>query len=207
MRDLIPKKEILGLLAEQQQLMNPMERNLAELASLCSKFGKYLKLSPNNISILEAGAYLHDVGNLLIDSSILRQSGKLNCAEWELVRQHPSLGKRLLGEFASFQPVLEIVEMHHERIDGNGYPSGLEGDEIPFLVQVFSVCDTWHSMRSDRNHRKALPLEESINLLKQEAEFGLFDESLVSEFLSFIDNQLIFQPPGITGTVEVSEAT
>jgi HD-GYP domain-containing protein (c-di-GMP phosphodiesterase class II) len=186
MRDLLPKKDVLELLAQQQQFHDPLERSLPQLVKLCSDFGKYLRLLPYDLATLEAGAYLHDIGNLFVDTSILQQSGRLNYAQWSAIRQHTIAGKRLLEDFASFQPILEIVELHHERINGTGYPHSLEGAEIPYLVQVFSICDCWHALLSERSYRAAKTVEQALAAIKQEVSMNSIDAALASTFFEFL---------------------
>lgn len=187
MRDLLPKKEVLELLAQQQQFHDPLEKSLPCLVKLCSNFGKYLRLLPQDLAALEAGAYLHDIGNLFIDTAILQQPGQLNYGQWAAIRQHTITGKRLLEDFAIFQPALEVVELHHERINGVGYPYGLEGAEIPYLVQVFSICDSWHALLSKRSYRAANTIEQALAVIRQEVSMDMLDAKLASTFFEFLN--------------------
>lgn len=185
LRDLISKDDILGLLKQQQQLKEP-HLDLDRLALCCRLFGSFLELSPDEIAILEAGAYLHDVGHLLIDDGILRYPGKLNLTQWEVVKAHTSLGVRVLEDCKAFAEVMQIVELHHERVDGTGYPRRLSGGSIPRLVQVFALCDVWCALISERPHRPAYSISGALCILREQIECGHHEQELGESFLEFV---------------------
>jgi len=101
------------------------------------------------------GALLHDVGKLLVPAEVLNKPGKLDDYEWALVRRHPAAGVELLADIEFPWDVVPIVQSHHERWDGTGYPRGLRGEQIPLAARLFAVVDVWDALRSDRPYRKA----------------------------------------------------
>jgi HD-GYP domain-containing protein (c-di-GMP phosphodiesterase class II) len=110
-------------------------------------------------SQLAFGFLLHDVGKLAIPDAILNKPGELEEGEWELMREHPEHGARILAEVPFLDRALEVVRHHHERWDGNGYPDGLAGDEIPLWARIFAIVDTVDAITSDRPYRPARSLD------------------------------------------------
>ncbi len=120
--------------------------------------GAELGLSAQQLRNLEFGALLHDVGKIAIPKEIINKPGKLDPAEWTIIKTHTSEGQRMLDRVGGFmREVGLIVRCHHERWDGGGYPDGLSGDAIPLEARIIACCDTWNAMRTDRCYRKALP--------------------------------------------------
>jgi cyclic di-GMP phosphodiesterase len=130
---------------------------------------------------LAYGFLLHDVGKLSVPDAILTKPGRLTGAEWELMRRHPREGARILAGIPFLGRALHIVLYHHERWDGQGYPHGLRGEEIPQWARLFAIVDTVDAMTSDRPYRAALSLDEALEELRAQA--GLqFDPECVAAF-------------------------
>jgi len=111
-------------------------------------------------SSAEYGFLLHDVGKIGIPDRILQKPGSLNREEWAQMETHTILGEQMLGGVAFLQGAgLAVVRSHHERWDGQGYPDGLRGAEVPLGARIFAVADTLDAMTSDRPYRRALPWE------------------------------------------------
>lgn len=107
----------------------------------------------------EYGFLLHDVGKIAIPDAVLKKEGPLDEEEWEIMRSHAEMGRRILQDIPFLAGAREIVYAHHERWDGRGYPRGLAGEDIPLGARIFSIADSFDAMRSDRPYRKALPIE------------------------------------------------
>ena len=122
--------------------------------------GLELRLPPPRLHKLDYGAYLHDLGKIEVPDSILQKPGKLTPGEWDVIKQHPVTGRRLL-EMTSMVSVGEIVEQHHEKLDGSGYPYGLSGHAILTESYIVAVVDTYDAMTTDRPYRRALSHEEA----------------------------------------------
>jgi len=137
---------------------------------------------PNEREILEYGALLHDIGKIGIPEGLLHKNGRLTDEEVRIFNQHPTIGANILKEVEFFRPCLPIVRSHHEWHDGHGYPDGLKGDEIDFLVKIVSVADAFDAMTSTRPYRLALPVDRALGELS--AGKGVqFDPELVDLFL------------------------
>jgi uncharacterized domain HDIG len=151
--------------------------------------GEKIGLSPSELELLKVAALLHDIGKLAIPDHILMKPGRLSDEEFDVIRQHPAIGYELLKDLPEVQDILPIVRWHHERIDGRGYPDGLKGNEIPFLVRIVSVADAFDAMTSTRVYRSSLHVEEVRKQLITNANTQ-FDEQLVKLFLDIIDEQM-----------------
>jgi HD-GYP domain-containing protein (c-di-GMP phosphodiesterase class II) len=137
---------------------------------------------------IEYGALLHDLGKLGIDQALLSKSGPLTDAEYALVKKHPALGYQLLQDIEMFEGIAPIVLYHHEWVNGQGYPEGLAGEEIPLGARMVSIVDAWQTMLSDQPYRKALPRTNAIAELRQQAGTQ-FDPKLVDIFLHVIEDK------------------
>src|SRR5581483_11641225 len=105
---------------------------------------------------------LHDIGKIGIPDAILHKPGPLNDREWEVMRQHPVIGERILRAIPGMGQVARIVRHEHERWDGCGYPDGLAGEEIPLGSRIILACDAYHAMVSDRPYRKGMSHAEAL---------------------------------------------
>jgi putative nucleotidyltransferase with HDIG domain len=116
---------------------------------------RHLALSEAEVDIIRLGALLHDIGKIGVADHILRKPGPLSADEFEQIRRHPGLGARILRKVPFLEPHLAIVELHHERPDGKGYPFGLLGDNIPLDARIVHVADAFDAMTSARAYRPA----------------------------------------------------
>jgi putative nucleotidyltransferase with HDIG domain len=117
--------------------------------------GRHMNLGPQELDVLRLGALLHDIGKIGLADEILRKPGALTSDEFEQIKRHPVLGARILRQVPFFAPHMPIVELHHERPDGQGYPLGLRGDEIPLAARIVHVADAFDAMTSARAYRPA----------------------------------------------------
>jgi diguanylate cyclase (GGDEF)-like protein/putative nucleotidyltransferase with HDIG domain len=114
------------------------------------------------------GALLHDVGKLMIPSEVLNKPGRLNEEEWELMRQHPTAGAEMLQEIEFPWDVRPIVESHHERWDGAGYPHGLAGEAIPLTARILCIADVYDALTSERSYKRALSHDVAMDILRRD---------------------------------------
>ena len=134
-------------------------------------------------------AYLHDIGKIAIPDAILRKAGKLTREEMEVMRSHAWIGYNMVSHVSFLAPIGEIVLSHHERYDGNGYPQGLVGDQIPLGARIFAVADTLDAMTTDRPYRKALPFCAAREEILRESGHQ-FDPKVVQAFLSIPQHEI-----------------
>ena len=143
-----------------------------------------LNLPEKDVERIKLGALLHDIGKIGIPENVLKKPSKLNDEEWEIMKQHPTIGaEKVLLPNDSLHDLIPIVKYHHEHWDGSGYPEKLKGDEIPLFARIVSVADAYHALISDRPYRKGLSVEKACEILRVGS--GLqWDESLVREFIN-----------------------
>ena len=127
--------------------------------------GRTLSLSADDLEVLRLGALLHDIGKIGVPDDVLRKPGALTDAEFEFIRQHPVLGARILRSVPFLARHIPIVELHHERPDGRGYPTGLRGDDIPLAARIVHVADAYDAMTSARAYRGARPSGDALREL------------------------------------------
>ena len=126
------------------------------VSAISVTIGRQMALDAEDIDILRLGALLHDIGKIGISDHVLRKPEALTAEEFELIKEHPVLGARMLRSVPFLTQHLPIVELHHERPDGRGYPYGLTADEIPMLARIVHVADAFDAMTSARAYRPAL---------------------------------------------------
>lgn len=143
-----------------------------------------INLPESEVERIKIGAMLHDVGKIGIPESVLKKPGKLTDEEWEIMKQHPTIGaEKVLAPNEALRDLIPIVKYHHERLDGKGYPEKLKGNEIPLAARIVSVADAYHALVSDRPYRKGMPIEKACAILKEGAGIQ-WDADLVRQFIS-----------------------
>jgi putative nucleotidyltransferase with HDIG domain len=149
------------------------EEHTRRVALLAARVGEELKLPPSLRRRLAVGGLLHDIGKLAVPLEILRKPGPLDDAEFAEIRKHPESGRRLLEELGGFsETVRRLVSDHHERLDGTGYPRGLEGGDLALETRILAACDVYDALVSDRVYRAAWTPERALALLHEESGTG-----------------------------------
>ena len=145
------------------------------------KFGQACGLSRFEIEALHIGTLLHDIGKIGVPDQVLSKSGKLSREEFDMMKQHPTMGYEIIRDLPLPGEVKMIVRHHHEHFDGKGYPDGLKGEEIPKLVRIFSVLDTYEALVGKRPYKASFsPEEAKQELLKNAGK--QFDPEIVEKF-------------------------
>jgi putative nucleotidyltransferase with HDIG domain len=142
------------------------------------EIGKDLGLSESGLDAIRAASMLHDIGKLAVPEHIISKPGKLTRAEFEKMKIHPVVGAEILERVRFPYPVVPIVHSHHEKWDGTGYPDGLKGNEIPIGARILAAVDCLDALASDRQYRRALPLDEAMARVAAEAGTA-FDPAVV----------------------------
>jgi diguanylate cyclase (GGDEF)-like protein/putative nucleotidyltransferase with HDIG domain len=140
---------------------------------------KELGLSSDDMEAVHAAALLHDIGKLAVPEHIISKPGRLTPEEFEKMKIHPLVGAEILERVRFPYPVVPIVRAHHEKWDGSGYPLGLKGEEIPMGARILSAVDFLDALASDRQYRRALPLQEVMRRLEEESGRS-FDPKVVA---------------------------
>jgi len=156
------------------------------LAFYATTLATSLGLSEHDLEALRAGGLIHDIGKVAVPEAILLKPGRLSREEVKIMEQHPVVGEHICAPLKSFRRVLPIIRHHHERMDGSGYPDGLEGDSIPLAARILQVVDIYDALTTDRSYRKALAPSCALDMLVREVERGWLDGMLVDHFLSVI---------------------
>lgn len=146
--------------------------------------GKTLGLSEHDLRVLHDASLLHDIGKIGVYDRILLKPAGLSEEEFKLMKSHPELAVQILSSLSFLKDHLPLIEHHHERQDGSGYPLGLRGDQIPLGARIIQVADTWDAMTSDRPYRRRLDSTIAENELKKNAGTQ-FDPRVVDAFLDW----------------------
>jgi HD-GYP domain-containing protein (c-di-GMP phosphodiesterase class II) len=150
---------------------------------LAELMARGLSLSPHEIERFRIAGLVHDVGKIGVPEAVLCKPGKLTDEEFELIKQHPTIGHEILKDIPAMSDVLPGVLSHHEKWNGKGYPRGIAGEEIPLVARVLALCDTFDAMSSSRSYRSAIPQQKVIEELHRCAG-SQFDPALVPVFTS-----------------------
>jgi len=152
---------------------------------------KGLGLSDGFCQLLLQAAPMHDVGKIGIPDAVLLKPGKLDADEWNLMRTHPEMGAKIMGEHSDeLLKMARIVALtHHEKWNGTGYPNNLSGEEIPLSGRIVAVADVFDALTTERPYKKAWEVDKAVNLIKEESG-AHFDPSIVDVFLECLPDML-----------------
>ncbi len=178
-------QSILGFARAIEQ-NDPYTRGHSDRVARYSRIiAEELKFEAQLVEDIFFAGQLHDIGKIGISSQKLNKAGKLNAPEIRMFRRHPEMGKQILEPIPFMRHLISGVYCHHERYDGQGYPQGLAGEEIPLMGRIIAVADTYDAMTSDRSYRKALPMQVALDELG--ANLGTqFDPMVVQAFLAAV---------------------
>jgi DNA-binding CsgD family transcriptional regulator len=154
----------------------------ARVLMVALQLARRIGINGRQMQAVELGSMLHDVGILAIPAGILTKSGPLSDDEWRIVRAHPLVGSKIVREIGFARTVAPIVLHHHERYDGQGYPSGLKGHSIPLPARIIAIADAYCAMTSPQAYREALPLDHARAEIIRNASTQ-FDPEVVRVFL------------------------
>jgi len=150
-------------LAAALDARDPYTAGHSERVSVLSvAIARALHLAENDIEVIRLGALLHDIGKIGVPDEVLKKPGALSAAEFDIIKQHPVAGARILRSVPFLESHIPIVELHHERPDGRGYPHGLRGDEIPMHARIVHVADAYDAITSKRAYRGARPSGDAL---------------------------------------------
>ncbi len=157
-----------------------------ETLGLVNAICEELRLSPSACEYIADVALLHDIGKIGIPNEILHEPGKLSDEQWEVMKQHPVIGERIVVTVPGLEEVARAIRHEHERWDGGGYPDGLKAGEIPLASRIVLVCDAFHAMTSDRPYRRAMSVDDARLELSRNAGTQ-FDPTVVGALLHVLD--------------------
>ena len=180
---------ITGLEAKDPYTRGHSERVAQYAVLLATEAG----LDENTLKEVETAALLHDLGKLSVGGSVLRKAGKLDDEEWTAMKRHPDTGASMIERIPHLKGLAPSVAAHHERLDGSGYPLGLEADDIPLFARILAIADSYDAMTTDRPYRPGLCKEEAVSELLDCSD-RLYDLGLVR---TFIDALNVAAPPAL----------
>ena len=171
-----------------------MDRHAYRVAEFAEELGRELGFNEKEIEELNIASLFHDIGKAAIDKRIFYKPSKLNEDEWDKVMKHPEIGFHILNSLSDFNSVAEIEKIakyvlhHHERWDGQGYPAGLKGTEIPLQSRIICIADAFDAMTSDRTYQRGKSKEAAVDELRRNSGTQ-FDPELVEIFISRVLGQ------------------
>lgn len=144
--------------------------HLDRVANYCVIIAEKLGLDDHDIKTLRDAARLHDLGKIGIPDSVLGKPGPLDKEEWQLMCQHPEIGEGIIKPIRSLSHLCDIIRHHHEKLDGKGYPDGLQANEITPLVRITTVADIYDALTSDRSYRKQMTHQKAVEVMRDMGE-------------------------------------
>lgn len=157
------------------------------VAKYSTIIGERLRLNAEDLDRLRISALLHDVGKIGVDDRVLKKPGRLTEEEFDLMKQHPSKGANIMRPVAQLKEMLPGIELHHERMDGGGYPYGLQGDQIPLMARIIAVADTLDAITTNRPYQSAMDLEYALDRIRSLA-VAKFDPAVVAALEAAVAN-------------------
>src|SRR4051812_9586189 len=167
---------------------DPYTRGHSERVSRFSvAIAQGLDLPDDEIEKIRISALLHDVGKIGIDDNILKKPAALTDDEFEIMKQHPQKGYKIMSQIPAMKEFLPGMYMHHEMINGQGYPQGLKDEEIPLQARIVSVADTFDAMTTDRPYQRAMKFEDALSRIKDFIGTR-YDERVVASLIAACDS-------------------
>ncbi len=164
-----------------------------QVSEISVAIGKEMGLPQQFMDDLQIGSLLHDIGKIGIPDRILLKPGRLTNKEFEIIKQHPSIGANIMRQVRMLWNSMPAIEQHHERLDGSGYPKGLGGDKIQLMGRIVGVADVFDAMTTDRPYRRALATSEVLEYMTSKVSV-LFDPECVQALIRFLESNPGYRP-------------
>lgn len=183
------KKTIKNIINTLHERNNNEREHSHRVSELCKNMGEALGLPENEISKIITAGEFHDVGKIAVNDKIINKEGKLTEDEWKEIKRHSDLGYRMVNAVSDMSSIANCILYHHERWDGNGYPKGLKGEEIPLVSRIIAIAEAYDAMVSKRSYKSELSKEDAIDELQKNAG-SQFDPNLVETFIEKVLNKI-----------------
>jgi putative nucleotidyltransferase with HDIG domain len=188
----------LSALARTVDANSPWTAGHSErVTTVALALGRKLALNETELEQLHRGGLLHDIGKISIPSTILDKPAALTAEERARINCHPAIGANILAPMEAFADILPIVRHHHEWFNGKGYPDGLAGEAIPWLVRITSVADVFDALVSDRPYRRSMSVQEASRIIYRGAGTQ-FDPRAVQAFAEILSDQSTMAALGLS---------
>lgn len=161
-------------------------RHSERVTELSLLLGARMGLTYERLQLLELAALVHDVGKIGVPDQILCKPGRLDDAEWQVIREHPVRSAEIVRHMGTRSEIATVVRHHHERVDGTGYPDGLAGEAIPYLSRIIAVADVYEALTADRAYRRSWTPEQARNIIREGLDRH-FDRAIGEAFLALDD--------------------
>jgi HD-GYP domain-containing protein (c-di-GMP phosphodiesterase class II) len=158
--------------------------------------GQQLALPAEELDRLRISALLHDVGKIGVDDRVLKKPGALTAEEFQIMKQHPSKGANIMRPVAQLKEVLPGIELHHEHVDGKGYPYGLKGEDIPMMARIIAVSDTLDAITTNRPYQSAKEIEDALSIIRKLAG-SKFDVAVVEALEAVVQSGKLRLAPAL----------
>jgi HD-GYP domain-containing protein (c-di-GMP phosphodiesterase class II) len=174
-----------SLISSVQARDHYTEEHSQRVTDLSVRVALSMNCSARDVESLRIAGILHDVGKIAVPDSILLKPDKLTIEEFLVIKNHPTIGENILKPVILLETERKIIQCHHERWDGKGYPLGIAGNEIPFLARILAVADSFDAMTNNRPYRTAIPIKEAIEELIKNKNTQ-FDPDIVESFIKIL---------------------
>jgi len=155
------------------------DNHTRRVADLALALGNGMGLDDEQLRTLEIGAMIHDIGKVSTPESILNKPGALTKEEFEIMKGHPEAGAKIIKPISALEKPANLVLLHHEKLDGSGYPFGLRADAINIETRIITIADIFDALYTDRPYRKGLSMDTALDILDKDSAAGKLDQSLV----------------------------
>ena len=183
------QRTIFALARAVEAKDSPTEAHTERVGITARRLGQAIGLPEETLDDLLWGGVIHDIGKIGVPDQILTKPGPLTPEEFEVMKLHVFTGEEIARPLRSAHDLLPIIRHHHERIDGTGYPDGLEGEKIPLTARIVSICDAFDAMISDRPYRRGLTHAAALETLERGAG-KQWDAKLVQVFKTLVSEPL-----------------
>jgi len=160
------------------------EKHVERVAENAVQLATRAGFSEKELDDVRYGGILHDIGKIGVPDHILNKPGRLTDEEFDIMKRHPVIGHQICEPLNSLAGALPLIRHHHEKLDGSGYPDGLQGDEISVPARIMAISDIYDALTSNRAYRSAMSQEKAVSILREEAAAGKLDTDLVEMFIA-----------------------
>lgn len=186
--DIEMTEDIIFTLADMLEAKDIYTRGHSErVARYSVALARFVGLPEPEQEIIRRGALLHDIGKVGVRESVLNKPERLSMEELAHIRSHPARGCEICKSLKSLQNALPIIRHHHERVDGKGYPDGIELKEISTGARIVAIVDSYDAMTSSRPYRKGIPPSEAIKIFEREKDLGQWDPELTDQWIALVN--------------------
>ncbi|MBI3376817.1 MAG: response regulator [Nitrospirae bacterium] len=180
-------ESVILTLAVALESKDPYTKGHSErVANLSAEFAAFIGFPEKEQALIRKAGIIHDIGKIGIGDYILRKSGILTKEEVISIEQHTVIGEKICRPLHSLSVILPAIRHHHERWDGEGFPDGLKGEQIPVMARILSIADTFDAMVSERPYRRPISIEKATKKMEEEKNFGQWDSVLLEKFVEMM---------------------